>query len=258
MRIDLVAARSSPGVTTTALALATAIPGPVLVVEASEDGGVLAARYGLAGEPGLTTLAAARLPPTCELLWAHAQPLPGTEARIQVLVGPGGAEAAHVLMRSSADRLVTCLEDVREDTTVLVDHGRLPAHPAALPLLATSDRLTVVIRPVAEELHALARRLPVFSEVGPPLTVLPVGESPYGPEEIAATLQCRVAGAIADDATSAAALAGRHAMRRIDRGALLRSVVPLAESLCPPRPPTPAQADVALPTASRPFTAGQP
>ena len=231
MRIDLVAARSSPGVTTTALALATVIPGPVLVVEASEDGGVLAARYGLASEPGLTTLAAARQEPTADLLWAHAQALPGTDERVRALVGPGSAEAAHVLMRSGVDRLAACLQALADDTTVLVDHGRLPAQPATLPLLASSDHLAVIVRPTGEQLHALSRRLPVFNDLGPPVSVLPIGRSPYGPEEIAATLGCRVTGIIADDPASAAAMAGRGRTRRLERGLLLRSMVPIADRL---------------------------
>lgn len=261
MRIDLVAPRSSPGVTTTALALATVTPARVLVVEASEDGGVLAARYGLSSEPGLTTLAAARQEPTASLLRSHAQALPGTDGRIQALVGPGSAEAAHVLMRSGVDRLAACLQALDDGTTVLVDHGRLPAQPATLPLLAASDHVAVVVRPTGEQLHALARRLPVFSDLGPPVSVLPIGRSPYGPEEIAATLGCRVTGAIADDPASAAAMAGQRTTRRLDRGPLLRSMVPIADRLLAAagrRPQSRDRRDAVGLASSRPFTAVQP
>jgi hypothetical protein len=58
MLVAFGAVRSSPGVTTAALTIASCIDNSVLV-EADWDGGVLGARLGLSREPGLTTLAGA-------------------------------------------------------------------------------------------------------------------------------------------------------------------------------------------------------
>ena len=55
--ISLASVRGAPGVTTTAVLLASTFTDG-LVVEADLDGGVLAVRYGLGREPGLTTFAA--------------------------------------------------------------------------------------------------------------------------------------------------------------------------------------------------------
>ncbi|HEV8165498.1 MAG TPA: hypothetical protein VGR74_13810, partial [Actinomycetota bacterium] len=76
--LALAAAKASPGVTTTAVALAATWPAErgVLLVEADPGGGDLAAWFGLAVEPGLVSLAAARrsTPPSVQ---GHTQPLPG-------------------------------------------------------------------------------------------------------------------------------------------------------------------------------------
>ena len=56
--VALASVRGAPGVTTTSLLLASTFE-DAPVVEADLDGGVLAVRYGLGREPGLTTLAAA-------------------------------------------------------------------------------------------------------------------------------------------------------------------------------------------------------
>ncbi len=231
MRVVLAAARSAPGVTTAAVALASVWPGRVLLVEASEDGGVLAARFGLRLEPGATTLAAAvRHDPDPSRLWSHTQPLPGTDGRVSALVGPAAAEAAHPLWRTAGDRLATLLA-AADDVTVLVDAGRLPASPAAAPLIAHAVRFVLVARPRVEDLQALAARLPVLCELGPEPQLLLVGRQPYGPDEVASTLGCRVVGVLAEDRAAAEALAGVASGRRLARSLLLRSATSLVEPL---------------------------
>src|SRR3546814_11529374 len=69
--IALASVRGAPGVTTSALLLASRLGGSALV-EADLSGGVLAVRYGLGREPGLTSLAPAN--PTEAGGWLeHAQ-----------------------------------------------------------------------------------------------------------------------------------------------------------------------------------------
>jgi hypothetical protein len=238
VRVAFAAARSSPGVTTAMLACASVWPGRVLLVEASEEGGALAARFGLPVEPGLTTLAAASRHTSngerpAGLLGEHVQPLPGTE-RIDALVGPTSLEPAQALLRTVAGRLAGMLDDVEAD--VLIDAGRLPAAPLAGPLLEGADRLVLVVRPRLEELTALAHRLPHLTGFGPPLEVLLVGESPYGPREVAATLKIPVLGVLAHDPDAAEALAATGPLRGLARSALLRSASGIVDALTEDRP----------------------
>lgn len=138
MRVVVVgAARSSPGVTTAVLALASVWPGRVLVVEASEDGGVLAARFGLRFEPGVASLAAAvRHDPDPGALWAHTQPLATTGGRVAVLVGPPTPEAAQRLWRTAAGRLAAALTAVGPADP---GGGRAGVESHARGLLPTAD-----------------------------------------------------------------------------------------------------------------------
>jgi hypothetical protein len=238
VKIAFAAARSSPGVTTAMLACASAWPDKVLLVEASEDGGALAARFGLPVEPGLTTLAAASRHTTNGdgpegLLAEHVQPLPGTD-RITALLGPPSLEPAQALLRTGADRLASLLEQA--DSDVLIDAGRLPANPLAASLLASADRLVLVIRPRIEELTAFAQRLPHLTGLGPPLQVLLVGKRPYGPDEVADTLSIDVLGVLAHDPDTADALAAIGPSKRLGRSPLLRSATGIVDRLGTARP----------------------
>jgi len=246
VRVVLGCARSSPGVTTAMLACASVWPGRVLLVEASEDGGALAARFGLPVEPGLTTFAAAARHGSnghgaAGVLGPHVQPLPGTD-RITALVGPASLEPAQALLRTAGGRLADVLEAVEED--VLLDVGRLSASPLATPLLERADRLLLVVRPRVEELTALAHRLPHLAGLGRPPELLLIGDRPYGPDEIADTLQIPVIGVLAHDPDTADALAAAGPVRRLARSPLLRSATGIVEVLTADRPPP--SADLAV------------
>src|SRR4051794_21000932 len=94
--VALASLKHSPGVTTAALALATAAGDDAVAVEADASGGDVAARAGLAMEPGLLTLAAAARHENQRLdldLDPHLQRLAcGTP----VLVAPSSARRAAV------------------------------------------------------------------------------------------------------------------------------------------------------------------
>ena len=97
--VTLASVRGAPGVTTASLLLASTFADG-LVVEADLDGGVLAIRYGLGREPGLTTFAAAG--PGDGSGWtAHAQDAGG----VPVLVGPDAPSASAALWRTAGDRI---------------------------------------------------------------------------------------------------------------------------------------------------------
>ena len=132
--------RASPGVTTTALAVSACLARRVLV-EADCDGGVLALRYGLGVEPGVTTLAAAGGHPGLDEVLGHAQALPGG---VPVLVGPDSPDQAVALWRSAGDRLAGVLADL--DLDVVVDAGRLSPASPALSLVPVASQVLVVAR----------------------------------------------------------------------------------------------------------------
>jgi hypothetical protein len=242
VRVAFASARSSPGVTTAAVACASVWPGRVWLVEAGEDGGSLAARFGLTLEPGLTSLAAAsRHTPEKVEVAVHVQPLPGIDGRVGVLVGPPSAEPAQALMRSAGRRLAGLLEGV--DHPVLIDAGRLSAAPAAMALLRGMDRLLLVARPRLDELQTLAHRLPMLTALAPSVELLLVGDKPYTPGEVADTLAVNVAGVLADDEHAADALAGLRTRRGLARSRLLRTASALVDTLTADLTP-PARNDI--------------
>lgn len=70
--------------------------------------------------------------------------------------------------------------------------------------------------------------------------MLLVGDHPYGPAEVAATLGVDVAGVIAWDPRTAAVLTGLHgAVRDLRRSPLVRSAATLAAELAPTPEPMP-------------------
>ena len=225
------AVRSSPGVTTAVLTIASCLDNSVLV-EADWDGGVLGARLGLSREPGLTTLAAAaRVDPSSDIT-AHAQLLPGGTLAVP---GPASAGSAVGVWTSAGSRLAGTLRAGARSRPVLVDVGRLSPLSPVVPLLDAADLLVVVARPAVEELHAAAVRIDDLQrEASCPLAMLLVGERPHGPDEVAVQLQVNVLGALADDRRAADAISGRGSAvsaRVLRRSALARSARDVAERL---------------------------
>ena len=190
--------RGSPGVTTTAQLLAGVLE-DALLVEADLAGGVLAIRYGLGREPGLTTLAAAR---TSEPdAWrAHAQSAGG----VPVLVGPDSPDTSESLWRSVGPRLSRTLRSC-DAPTVVADVGRLGA---TSPLVSESDLVLLLVRPIAEHLVALSHRVAHLREPTGPgrVAVILVGDGPYRPNDVAGPLDVEVAGQLPDDQRAASML----------------------------------------------------
>lgn len=216
-------AKAAPGVTTAVLALASVWPPdrPLLVVEADPDGGVLAARCGLAAEPGLATLAVAgrrSLDPGG--LTRHSQSLPGPD--VAALVGPPAAEQTRRALDLCAQALAGVLGDLA-GADVLIDAGRLGPSTAAWPLVHASDSVLLVARPQLEELQLLPARLRALRPVACRVGLLLVGERPYPPTEVAAALDVPVIGVLADDANAAAALGGERRGAGLARSALVRT-----------------------------------
>ena len=228
--VVLGANRSSPGVTTVALVLGAVWSRPgrqPLVVEADPDGGVLAARYGLATHPNLTELAGrtrAGLRPTDA--WDHAQQLPGG---LSAVVAHPSADQTHAALRTGASRIAEHLARL-DHTDVLVDAGHLGPSSPSLLLLEWASVIVVVVRPRLDEVTALSQRLPALRDHGR-VAALVVGDRPYGHAELASTLGIEVLGVLADDAAAASAIDGSGSGRRWRRSALVRSGQRAAKAL---------------------------
>lgn len=218
--IALGSVRGAPGVTTASLLIAGAIEGSLLV-EADVAGGVLAARYGLGREPGLTTLAAA---PCDEHRWReHAQPGGG----VAMLVGPDAPDAAEALWRGAGLRLSTTLSRCDADL-VVADLGRLGRRS---PLVGSADLILLVARPTIEHLVTLSHHLPRLRGVSRArLGILLIGRGPYRAAEVADALQVEVVGELPDDPVAADTLSGGRSSGW-SRSRLARASVGLADSV---------------------------
>jgi len=220
--VTLASVRGAPGVTTASLLLASTFADG-LVVEADLDGGVLAIRYGLGREPGLTTFAAAG--PGDGSGWtAHAQDAGG----VPVLVGPDAPSASAALWRTAGDRITH--ELVASDGVAVVDAGRLRS-PS--PIVAASDVLAILVHPVAEQLVALTHLLSVLPHVvRGQASVLLVGHGPYRSADVERSMGVRVVGELPDDPDAAEALRTGGALRaRLSRSRLVRAVAALGEDV---------------------------
>jgi MinD-like ATPase involved in chromosome partitioning or flagellar assembly len=227
--LALAAAKASPGVTTTAVALAAIWPAGrrVLLVEADPGGGDLAAWFGLAVEPGLVSLAAARRS-TAWSVEGHAQPLPGG---LPALPGPPGAEQATAALGLLPAELLAGLDEL-EGTDVLVDLGRLDPGSPALPLARAARLLVLVARPTLAELQHLAHRVAAMGEVRREVGVVLVGSGPYPVAEVARALSVEVLGTLPHDRHGAALLAGASAgMPSLRRTRVVRAARTLADDL---------------------------
>lgn len=229
--ICLASAHGAPGVTTTVVALAGAWPPDrtPLLVEADSFGGVVAARLGLADTPGLVSLAAvtrSRALDT-EMVWAHAQQLPGG---VPVLVGPSSGDQALAVVGDIAASLVSWVRSTPE-IDAIVDCGRLTASSIHSGLLRQADTVLMAVRPSVDQLRAAFHRLGVLEAAGIGANLILVGDTPYGAAEVESALGIGVSGVVAWDPPAAAALAGTGGGAKLGRSALVRSVSTLATTL---------------------------
>ncbi len=233
--VSLGSAHGSPGVTTTALALAATWPEHrrCLLVEADPFGGVIVARYGLGDTPGFSSLAAAgRRGLEDDVVWRHAQQLPGG---IRVLVGPASADEAYAVLRDLAGAFAAW-SAAHTEVDVIVDCGRLAlGFPAVGPLLEVGG-LMVLTRSTLDQLRPSAHRVMSLRDSGVDASLLLVGDQTYGAHEVTVTLGVPVAGVVAWDPRAAAVLTGTQgAVRDLRRSPLVRSVGTLADRLAMPR-----------------------
>lgn len=166
MIVAVASVKGSPGVTSTALALAAAWSAPVVLLEADRAGGDLAYRcraahggFLHAGRSVITLAAAVRSGlPTSDTLLNHSQRL---ACGVDVIQGvTSGSQAAG--LESLWPQLHGACRAVDRD--VIVDLGRLGQGSPTLPLAGGADRLLLVANPTLASVVHLADSLPGLAE----------------------------------------------------------------------------------------------
>jgi len=228
--IGLLSAGGSPGVTTTALAMGSVWPAPVVVLDADPSGGDVAAAGGGIVDASLSNVLELarlgrhdRLP---QVLDSQIQTMPfGTE------VVPGFGDPAQVGALSWPD-LAAGLRAVQH-RDVLVDLGRwaMPFHAAAL--LRACDLLIMVVRTQTRALRRAERVLPLIREdldrfdpgnAGVDLLVVEDNGS-FSAADISRRLRVHVIGELPCDPKAAAVFSDSvPAPRHLDRTPLVRGL----------------------------------
>ncbi|WP_020663125.1 MinD/ParA family ATP-binding protein [Amycolatopsis benzoatilytica] len=241
MLIALCSVHGSPGVTTTTLALAAHWPLPAgtrrLVVECDPAGGELHTRLGLAGTPGLTSLAAAsRHEGERAGLWAHAVPGP---AETSVVTAPISAAHARIALGVLAPFAADLLRRERHyRSLVLADCGRMdPASPAEA-IARRADLLVVISRARPADIARLAPRLPDLATWTPRPALLLTSPG-MSTRDVESALRVRTAGRIPHDRAAAwRARVPRSRAYRTAVTAIARALTPAAPTATPPSPPS--------------------
>ncbi len=252
--IVLASVKSSPGVTTTALALAAAWPAPQrLLLEADPAGGDLGPWLGLPPSPGLVGLAAAaRHGHDGGTIWDHAQQAAGG---VHVVVAPVGAEQASACLGTLTGTGMTS-QLAREPGVVVADCGRLDPGSPALGIAAQADLTLLVVRPQVSELSHVAPRIAGLLGAGLRLGLLLApaagrvpAEPAYSAQEITATLDLPVHASLPADPRAAAQLIGSRGSpgRTARPRPLLRAAAALAALLAGQQEPASPQPESTLP-----------
>jgi hypothetical protein len=230
MLVVCVSASGSPGVSTVAVGLAAGWPQPeALLLEADPSGGVLAARFGLAQQPGLASLAAAaRHGGVAGVLGEHVQRLP---LGVDVVVAPGSAEVAAGSVGVLARHADSVLRDLAP--TVVVDVGRLYPGSPAVELVAAADAVVLAATPTTEYLDHVDARLTTLRTLvdGYRIGLTLSGKGPYPASEIAARLGVPVWAELPSDQRGAGVLGGRLSGRTWQRTPLVRALRDLAATV---------------------------
>jgi hypothetical protein len=226
----LVSGGGSPGVTTTAVALALAWPSPVIVAECDPSGGdVLAglltghvpASLGLmehaidAGHKGAAAAIA---------LEDQLMPLDADQTRMLL---PGLTDPRQAIGLASAwPAVVTTL--TAQEADVIADCGRLDAGPSQpLAVLAAARTVALVLRPTLRQVWSARSRVEILSHIvsaNSRLALVVCGRGPHTAHEIAHALGVPVAAVLPDDARSAALLSdGMGGQRSLSSSPLLRA-----------------------------------
>lgn len=216
--------RGAPGATTTGLLAAALWPTPPgmtkAFVEADPAGGVLALRFGLGVDPGLTSMAAAaRHGAHRGALVDHCQELPGG---LGVVCAPATGDVTARVLDTSAASMGEWLSGLG-DTDVIADVGRFGSGTAAAGLIAAADVVVFVARPVPDQLHPGAAELTRLRTLGLKVGWCLIGDRPYGPGDVEDSYGFPVFGVVDVDDRAAAMVWSQAPARKIVRTGLARS-----------------------------------
>jgi hypothetical protein len=198
--------KGAPGVTTTAMALASSWPAHrrVLLVEADPFGGDLAAWFGVAPSTGLwSLLAAGRRGLDPDLVWDHATTLGNG---VPVLYGLASGDQA-VANEGAWPAVAQALADF--DADAVIDAGRLLPHYGGGigPLLSVAQVQMVLFPPTLPGIVHLKTALPSLrASSSGALMVVPTAHKGFSSQEIGATLKIDVAAPLPHDPKGAASL----------------------------------------------------
>lgn len=257
----LISPGGSPGVTTTALALALTWPKPVVVAECDPScGDILAGLFAghLKAPRGLLGVAfeAGRGPAAIAAeLSSQLVPLDDTGSR-KFLAGISDPRQA-ISLCPVWPSIATALTSLEAD--VIADCGRFDAGATQpLSVLAEADAVLMVMRPTLRQVAAARPRVDMVSQAlggRDKLGLVLIGDHRLRPVDISRTLEVRVAASLPDDASTARVLSDGDGRRsRLDRTPLMRaaklagrSVAQLARPL-----PLPELMPVSAPRRSSP------
>lgn len=230
MLIAIGSLKNAPGVTTWSLALAAQWPQPTrtVLVECDPSGGSIAARFGLAPNPGLVTFtAAARRDNHPHLLWSHVQHLPGG---LPVVCAPAGAQFTRAALATLLHSRPAALSTV-PNTVVVADCGRLDPGSPAMTVAREADHVLLLTHPRPDDLSHVAADLTMVDlwSLRPHLVLIGPG---YSATEVTRELGVPVAACVPHDPVGARALCGHTGPRRGPRRSRLgRAALSVAQAL---------------------------
>lgn len=234
--IALCSAAGSPGVTTTAVALAMNWPRPVLLIEADPTGasGILAGILGgqVLYETGLIELALSAL----DIKDALRDVVRALAPDVDYVAGIRSHQQAGALRDLWEPLAVALAELDSQGQDVIVDAGRLGMSGSPLPLLERADLTLLLTR---TNLPALSAARSWVESVRDPTTgwrhagLLLIGEGdPYTAREVTKVLGLPVVAALFDDATPAAVYhRGGEPDRHFASSSYFRSVAATVEAI---------------------------
>ena len=225
--------KGAPGASTVALALALAAGSDrqVTLVDADPDGGGLAARLGASSTPGLVSMSAAgRHGFHPDLIDHHTQALTNSVA---LLLAPPSCEqtsgALANLGRPFTEALAT--------RASIADVGRWRLRSPASDLVSTADAALLVIHPTLEGVAHARSQLDDLQQVCEQVSVVCVGDRPYGAAEVADALEVDAVAVVPADRRGATLIgSGGVSERWVNRSPLMRSMRALSTHLLTQEP----------------------
>ena len=230
MALLAMASARSPGLTTSALALALSWPEQrrALFAELDPDGGTLGCGRAANSDPGLKTLAATgRHYLSPGLIVENTPPLPGGLAVLMSPPSPDRCAAALAALNP-----VGLGETLRAITNfdVIADCGRIDNSSPALPVLQEADAVLFVVRPNLRDIVGLRSRLETLQL---PSTVragiLVVNGGPHRVEDVAAAFALPLVGTLEWDPRAASAIVEGRLV--LGRSKLMQSAERIASDL---------------------------